>query len=91
MPDEISPQIEIVPGEVLRPIVFYLTRENVEYLLAITSGRLRSLREMEAEPIQTRELQDASGLYHTLVEITGSMDDHKSAHIELRIIPPQSP
>jgi hypothetical protein len=89
MPDEISPRLTIVPREVIGPTVFSLTRSNIEYLLAITSGRLCSLSDVDPFGTFQNERRQASDLYHKLLEITRSMDDHKSAHIELHI-PTQS-
>ena len=57
--------------------------------VALTLDRLRSLSATDNVEALA-EQREANDLYHKLVEITRSMDDHKSAEIELRIIPTQS-
>ena len=75
----------MIPLPAIRPTVFSLTRSNIEYLLAITSGRLCSLSEVDPFGTFQNERCEVSDLYHNLLEITRSMDEYKIAEIELRL------
>jgi hypothetical protein len=84
MPDESSPKLTIIPLGMLRPTAFSLTRSNIEYLLAIISGRLCSLSEPEKFGA-LGERREASDLYDKLLQITRSMEKHEIAEVELRL------
>ena len=88
MLDESAPRLIMVPLGEIRPTVFSLTRSNIEYLLAITSGRLCSLSELK-DFGALAERRAASDIYHKLLEITRSMDEYKIAEAELHL-PTQS-
>ena len=90
MPDEPSPEIQIVPLGVLCPTVFSLARSNVEYLLAIMSGRLCALSDMDTFGALQNERREASDLYHTLMQISRSMEHYRVGAVELRLPVPES-
>jgi hypothetical protein len=86
MPDEPSPHIVIRPIGVVHPTAFTLTWSNIEYLLAIVSGRLCALSNMDKSgKLSQTERREASDLYHKLIQITRSMSHYKVADVGLQL------
>ncbi|HYO80685.1 MAG TPA: hypothetical protein VES20_04730 [Bryobacteraceae bacterium] len=85
MPDDPLPHIVITPLPVIHPTSFRLTRSNVEYLMAITSGRLCSLGDRPAGAYVNQERRAAIDLYNAFVQITRSMEEYKVAEVEVRL------
>ena len=74
----------MIPLPVITPIVFSLSRSNLEYLRAVISGRLCSLSAVDSFGTFA-ERREASKLYDKLMQIAHSMDEYKVAEIELRL------
>ena len=74
----------MIPLPAIPPTIFSLSRSNIEYLRAITSGRLCSLSAVDSFGTFA-ERREASELYDKLMHIARSMDEYKIAEIELRL------